>query len=68
MIRDSSSYSRGSIYSIESAMAGASTSGGATTQDNDSFELSDLEQIDEQRYQGQGARRPSAYVDVFESR
>ena len=41
--------------------------GGATAQDRDSFEH-DLEQLDEERLQElEGARRPSAYVDVFES-
>ena len=41
--------------------------GGATPQNLDSFEH-DLEQLDEERLQGlEGARRPSAYVDVFES-
>lgn len=41
--------------------------GGAITQDLDSLEHG-LEQLDEERLQGlEGARRPSAYVDVFES-
>lgn len=41
--------------------------GGATTRDCDSFEH-DLEQLDQERPQGlEGARGPSAYVDVFES-
>ena len=41
--------------------------GGATTKDRDSLEH-DLEQLDEERLQGlEGARGPSAYVDVFES-
>jgi hypothetical protein len=41
--------------------------GGATTQDRDHFEH-DLEQLDEERLQGlDGARGPSAYIDVFES-
>jgi hypothetical protein len=40
---------------------------GGATQDLDSLEH-DLEQLDEERLQGlEGARRPSAYVDVFES-
>jgi hypothetical protein len=41
--------------------------GGGTTKDCDSLEL-DLEQLDEERLQTlEGARGPSAYVDVFES-
>ena len=41
--------------------------GDATTRDLDTFEH-DLELLDEERLQGHdGARRPSAYVDVFES-
>jgi hypothetical protein len=53
-------------------MAGAShydrlVFGGATIQDRDHFEH-DLEQLDEERLQKlDGARGPSAYVDVFES-
>ena len=39
--------------------------GDATTQDRDTFEH-DLEQLDEERGLD-GARGPSAYVDVFES-
>lgn len=41
--------------------------GGPTTKDCDSLEH-DLEQLDEERFQKlEGARGPSAYVDVFES-
>ena len=41
--------------------------GDAATYDLDTFEH-DLELLDEERFQGlDGARRPSAYVDVFES-